>query len=472
MPIASVNPATGETLQTFLPLTDAEVRGKLQLAADAFRSHRRTPFTDRATKMTRAGDILDAEKYAIARTMTREVGKTLRSSVEEAEKCARACRYYADHAERLLADQPYSVDGARAFVRSLPLGPVLAVMPWNFPLWQVIRFAAPALMAGNVGLLKHAPSVPQCALFLEDLFRRAGFAEGVFQTLLIETEQVPAILDDPRVVAVTLTGSERAGSAVAQQAGRRVKKTVLELGGSDSFIVMPSADLDAAVQTAVKARTLNNGQSCIAAKRFLVHEEIADEWTRRFVDAMAALTVGDPMDAATDVGPLATPGILEGLASQVDRSVAAGARVLLGGHRLDGSGYFYTPTILADIPPSAPAYAEELFGPIALLFRVKSLDDAIRQANDTPFGLGSSVWTSNPAEQERFIEEIEAGMTFVNGMVASDPRLPFGGIKHSGYGRELSEHGLREFVNLKTVCIVSPKENGEPQAKWEVRDVE
>ncbi len=453
MPIASVNPATGETLQTFLPLTDAEVRGKLQLAADAFRAHRRTPFTDRATKMTRAGDILDAEKYAIARTMTREVGKTLRSSVEEAEKCARACRYYADHAERLLADQPYTLDGARVFVRSLPLGPVLAVMPWNFPLWQVVRFAAPALMAGNVGLLKHAPSVPQCALFLEDLFRRAGFAEGVFQTLLIETEQVPAILDDPRVVAVTLTGSERAGSAVAEQAGRRVKKIVLELGGSDPFIVMPSADLDAAVQTAVKARTLNNGQSCIAAKRFLVHEKIADEWTRRFVDAMAALTVGDPMDAATDVGPLATPGILEGLASQVDRSVAAGARVLLGGHRLDGPGYFYTPTILAGIPPSAPAYAEELFGPVALLFRVKSLDDAIRQANDTPFGLGSSVWTSNPAEQERFIEEIEAGMTFVNGMVASDPRLPFGGIKHSGYGRELSEHGLREFVNLKTVWI-------------------
>ena len=474
MPIASVNPATGETLQTFSPLSDAEVQDKLQLAADAFRVHRRTSFADRAAKMTRAGEILDAEKHAIARTMTLEVGKTLKSSVEEAEKCARACRYYAENAERLLADQPYAINGAeaRAFVRFLPLGPVLAVMPWNFPLWQVIRFAAPALMAGNVGLLKHAPSVPQCALFLEDLFRRAGFAKGVFQTLLIETDQVPAILDDPRVAAATLTGSERAGSAVAEQAGRRIKKTVLELGGSDPFIVMPSADLDAAVQTAVKARTLNNGQSCIAAKRFLVHEAIADEWTGRFVDAMASLTVGDPMDAATDIGPLATPAIREGLDSQVDRSVAAGARVLLGGHRLDGPGYFYAPTILADIPPDAPAYSEELFGPVALLFRVKDVGDAIRQANDTPFGLGSSVWTSDPAEQERFIEEIEAGMTFVNGMVASDPRLPFGGIKHSGYGRELSEHGLREFVNMKTVWIASPHEKGAPQAKGEVQDTE
>jgi succinate-semialdehyde dehydrogenase/glutarate-semialdehyde dehydrogenase len=462
MPIASVNPATGETLQTFTPLTDAEVQDRLQRAADAFQAHRRTSFADRAAKMMRAGEILDAEKHAIAQTMTLEVGKTLRSSVEEAEKCARACRYYAENAERLLADQPYTIDGARAFVRSLPLGPVLAVMPWNFPLWQVIRFAAPALMAGNVGLLKHAPSVPQCALFLEDLFRRAGFGEGVFQTLLIETEQVAAILDDPRVAAATLTGSERAGSAVAGQAGRRVKKTVLELGGSDPFIVMPSADMDAAVQTAVKARTLNNGQSCIAAKRFLVHEAVADEWTRRFVDGMASLTVGDPMDPATDVGPLATPSILEGLASQVDRSVAAGARVLLGGRRLDGPGYFYAPTILSDIPPDAPAYREELFGPVALLFRVKDIGDAIRQANDTPFGLGSSVWTKDTAEQDRFINEIEAGMTFVNGMVASDPRLPFGGIKHSGYGRELSEHGLREFVNLKTVWV----KNDAGQPPW------
>ena len=472
MPIASINPATGETLQTFTPLTDLEVQDKLQLASDAFRAHRRTPFADRAAKMTRAGEILESEKHAIARTMTLEVGKTLRSSVEEAEKCARACRYYAENAERMLADQTYEVDGARAFVRSLPLGPILAVMPWNFPLWQVIRFLAPALMAGNVGLLKHAPNVPQCALFLEDLFRRAGFADGVFQTLLVETEQVAAILDDPHVAAATLTGSERAGSAVAGQAGRLLKKTVLELGGSDPFIVMPSADLDAAVQMAVKARTLNNGQSCIAAKRFLVHEAIADEWTRRFVDAMDALTVGDPLEAATDIGPLATPSILEGLASQVERSVAAGARVLLGGHRLEGPGNFYAPTVLVDIPEAAPAYSEELFGPVALLFRVKDMDHAVHQANDTPFGLGSSVWTNDPAEQERFINEIEAGMTFVNGMVASDPRLPFGGIKHSGYGRELSEHGLREFVNMKTVYVVSPKGNGEPQARQKVQDTE
>jgi len=472
MPIASINPATGETLQSFTPLTDAQVQDKLASAADAFRVHRRTSFADRAARMARAGDILDAEKHAVARTMTLEVGKTLRSSVEEAEKCARACRFYAENAERLLADQPYAVDGARAFVRFLPLGPVLAVMPWNFPLWQVIRFAAPALMAGNVGLLKHAPNVPQCALYLEDLFRRAGFAGGVFQALLVETEQVPAILDDPRVVAATLTGSERAGSAVAGQAGRALKKTVMELGGSDPFIVMPSADLDAAVLMATKARTLNNGQSCIAAKRFLVHESVADEWTRRFVEAMGALTVGDPMDPATDVGPLATPSILDGLASQVDRSVAAGARVLLGGKRLGGPGFFYAPTVLADIPPGAPAYREELFGPVALLLRVQDLDDAIARANDTPFGLGSSVWTNDAAEQARFIEEIEAGMTFVNSMVVSDPRLPFGGIKRSGYGRELSEHGLREFVNMKTVCIVSPKENGEPQARWEVQDTE
>lgn len=453
MPIASLNPATGETLRTFTPLTEAELEGKQQKAAEAFQRYRQTSFADRAAKMRKAGEILDAEKHSIARTMTLEVGKTLKSSSEEVEKCAHACRYYAENAERLLTDQEYAVDGARALVRCLPLGPILAVMPWNFPLWQVIRFASPALMAGNVGLLKHAPSVPQCALFLEELFRRAGFPEGVFQTLLIETDQVSAILDDPRIVAATLTGSERAGSAVAEQCGRRLKKTVLELGGSDPFIVMPSADLDAAVLTAVKARTLNNGQSCIAAKRFLVHQAVADEFTRRFVEGMAALRVGDPMDELTDIGPLAMPSILETLERQVRESVEAGATVLTGGKRLEGSGYFYAPTILTDIPSNATAYSEELFGPVALLFRVSDTDDAIRQANDTRFGLGSSVWTNDPVEQERFITEIEAGMTFVNSMVTSAPSLPFGGIKHSGYGRELSNHGLREFVNLKTVWI-------------------
>ena len=453
MPIATINPATGETVETFTPLTDAQVEDKLARAASAFARHRRAPVADRAARMARAGDLFDAEKESIARIVTLEMGKTLREAVAEAEKCARACRFYADHAARFLADEPLEAQGARAFVRPLPLGPILAIMPWNFPLWQVIRFAAPALVAGNVGLLKHAGNVPRCALLLEDVFRRAGFGDGVFQTLLVETGQVAAIIDDPRVVAATLTGSERAGMAVAERAGKNLKKTVLELGGSDPFLVMPSADLDAAAQTAVKARTLNNGQSCIAAKRFLVHEAIADDWARRFVDGMAALKVGDPMDAATDIGPLATPSIIDGLASQVERSVAAGARVLLGGSRLGGAGNFYAPTVLADIPPNAPAYCEELFGPVALLFRVKDLDDAIRQANDTPFGLGSSVWTGDPAEQERFIAEIEAGMTFVNGMVASDPRLPFGGIKRSGYGRELSEHGLREFVNMKTVWV-------------------
>ena len=454
MPYATINPVTGETIQTFPSLTDDEVQEKLRLAHTAFQSHRRTPLAERASKMTRAADILDAEKVRIAETMTLEVGKTFLSSVQEVEKCALACRYYADNAGRFLADQPCDIGGgARAFVRFLPLGPVLAVMPWNFPLWQVLRFAAPALMAGNVGLLKHAENVPQCALILEDLFRRAGFDEGIFQALFIELDQIPAVLDDPRVAAATLTGSERAGIALGEQAGRSIKKVVLELGGSDPFIIMPSADLEAAVATAIKARMLNNGQSCIAAKRFLIHDAIADEFTSRFVAGLEELQVGDPMDEETDIGPLATPKILDALASQVDRSVAAGARVLTGGTRLAGPGNFYAPTALTDIPPDAPAYSEEFFGPVALLFRIHDLDDALRQANDTPFGLGSSVWTSDPIEQDRFINEIAAGMTFVNGMVASDPHLPFGGIKRSGHGRELSEHGLREFVNLKTVWI-------------------
>ena len=394
-----------------------------------------------------------AEKQSIAKTMTLEVGKTLTASLAEVDKCADTCRYYAENAERFLADQPYTVDGALTYTRPLPLGVVLAIMPWNFPLWQVVRFAAPALMAGNVGLLKHAENVPQCALILEDVFRRAGFADGVFQTLLIETPQIQTVLEDPRVAAATLTGSERAGRAVGAAAGAKLKKTVLELGGSDPFIVMPSADLDASVKVAVQARTINNGQSCIAAKRFILHERVADEWTRKFVAALETLTVGDPMDAQTDLGPLATPKILDALAAQVEGSVAAGATLLTGGRRVDRPGNFYAPTALSDIPRSAPAYSEELFGPVALLFRVIDLDEAVRQANDTPYGLGSSVWTTDPTEQERFINDIEAGMTFVNCMVASDPRLPFGGIKNSGYGRELSEIGQCEFVNLKTVYV-------------------
>ena len=462
MPIASINPVTGETIQTFASLTESEIDAKLTLAAASFQTHRQTTWAERRGWMKRAGEILEAEKQAIAETMTLEVGKTLRASVAEVEKCAATCLYYAENAERFLADQPYDIGSdAKAFVRYRPLGVVLAIMPWNFPLWQVVRFAAPALMAGNAGLLKHAENVPQCALILEDVFRRAGFAEGVFQALLIETPQIQGVLEDPRVAAATLTGSERAGAAVGSQAGGKLKKTVLELGGSDPFIVMPSADLDASVQVAVQARTLNNGQSCIAAKRFILHDSIADEWTRKFIAKMEALTVGDPMEADTDIGPLATPKILESLEAQVTQSVAAGATLLTGGGRLDRPGNFYAPTVLSNIPPGAPAYSEELFGPVALLFRVFGLDDAVRQANDTPYGLGSSVWTTDPAEQERFINDIEAGMTFVNSMVASDPRLPFGGIKRSGYGRELSEHGLREFVNLKTICMAFLNQAGQ-----------
>ena len=453
MPIATINPATGETVKTYTPLTDTEIEAKLAKAALAFQTQKQTPFAERAVCLARVGSILDAEKQAIAEIMTLEVGKTLTSSISEVEKCADACRYYAENAERFLADQAYEVKDAAAFVRYLPLGIVLAIMPWNFPLWQVIRFAAPALMAGNAGLLKHAENVPQCALILEDVFLRAGFADGVFQALLIETPQIQAVLEDPRVAAATLTGSERAGMAIGASAGGKIKKTVLELGGSDPFIVMPSADLDAAVKTAVQARTINNGQSCIAAKRFILHKAIADEFTQRFVSEMEALTVGSPMDPKTDIGPLATPKILNALAAQVDQSIAAGASLLTGGRRLAGPGSFYAPTVLAGIPRTALAYSEEVFGPVALLFRVSSLDEAIQQANDTPYGLGSSVWTSDLDEQTRFINEIEAGMTFINSMVASDPRLPFGGIKHSGYGRELSEHGIREFVNLKTVYV-------------------
>jgi succinate-semialdehyde dehydrogenase/glutarate-semialdehyde dehydrogenase len=385
--------------------------------------------------------------------MVSEMGKTLKSAMEEAAKSAWGCRYYAENAERFLADEVVPTTASRSFVTFQPIGPVLAIMPWNFPFWQVFRFAAPALMAGNVGLLKHASNVPQCALAIEEIFRRAGFAEGVFQTLLIETDQVRSVIEDRRVAAVTLTGSNAAGSQVAAAAGKAIKTTVLELGGSDPFIVMPGADLDAAVQTAVKARIVNNGQSCIAAKRFIVAEAVADEFERRFVAGMESLVVGDPMDPKTDVGPLATEAQLRTITDQVDRSVKAGARVLTGGRKLDQPGWYYAPTVLTGITPDAPAYSEEVFGPVALLFRVKGIDDAIRLANDSPFGLAASAWTRNDAERARFIGEIEAGMVFINAMVASDPRVPFGGVKESGYGRELSHYGIREFVNIKTVWI-------------------
>ncbi len=451
--LISVNPATGETLATYEPLDDAQVEGKLAKAAAAFRDHRQTSFAERARLLTRVADILDEEREALGRLMTLEMGKPTRGATEEAAKCAWACRFYAEHAEAMLADEPVQTNATKSFIRYQPMGPVLAIMPWNFPFWQVFRFAAPALMAGNVGLLKHAANVPQCALAIEDVLHRANAPDGVFQTLLIQNDQVSKVLDDDRVVAATLTGGERAGRAVAERAATRLKKTVLELGGSDPFIVMPSADLDEAVRTAVKARMINNGQSCIAAKRFIVAEAIADEFERRFVQAVQALRVGDPLDPAIDVGPLATPEILRGLDDQVRRSVRAGARVLTGGRRLERPGNFYLPTILRDVTERAPAYHEELFGPVAVLFRVPDADEALRIANDTPFGLGSSVWTQDVAERDRFVDDIEAGMVFVNGMVASDPRLPFGGVKRSGYGRELGEYGPKEFMNIKTVWM-------------------
>ncbi len=453
MAIATTNPATGEILRTFEALTDDQIDGALQRSADSFRRYRRTTWAQRREWMERAAQILESRKDHWGRIMTLEMGKPLRAAVEEAAKCATACRYYAEHAERLLADETIASNATHSYIHYQPLGPVLAVMPWNFPFWQVFRFVAPALMAGNVGLLKHASNVPQCALAIEEIVREAGFPDGVFQTLLIGSDKVPRILEDSRVVAATLTGSEGAGSQVAALAGKHIKKTVLELGGSDPFIVMPSADLQAAVNTAVKARTINNGQSCIAAKRFIIHETIADEWERRFVEGMAALTIGDPMDEATDIGPLATPDILDELHEQVTLSVQAGARVLTGGKRLDRPGNYYAPTVVVDVPKDAPLYDQETFGPVAAVFRVRDTAQAIALANATTFGLGSSVWTTDPEERARFIDEIEAGQVFVNGMVTSDARLPFGGVKRSGYGRELSSQGIREFVNIKTVWI-------------------
>ena len=453
MAIATTNPASGELLKSFEPLTPIQIEHKLQLATDAFQSHRRTSFADRARMMLRAADILEKEKDDCAHLMTLEMGKTLRSAVAEASKCATGCRYYAENAERFLADEIVETGAKRSFIRYQPLGPILAIMPWNFPFWQVFRFVAPALMAGNVGLLKHASNVPQCALKIEDIIRRAGFPGGVFQTLLIGSGAVDAILNDPRVAAATLTGSEQAGIQVGVSAAKRIKKVVLELGGSDPFIVMPSADLEAAVITAVEARIQNNGQSCIAAKRFIVADSIADDFERKFVTRMQGLQIGDPFDEKTQLGPLANADAVTSLDADVQKTVAAGARLLTGGHPLKRPGNFYAPTVLTDIPKNSPAYQEEFFGPVASIFRVKSVDEAIQIANDSRFGLGASAWTNDPGETERFVNELEAGMVFLNKMVASDPRVPFGGVKHSGHGRELSVHGIREFVNIKTVWL-------------------
>jgi succinate-semialdehyde dehydrogenase/glutarate-semialdehyde dehydrogenase len=451
--IASINPATGETLRTFDPHPPAEVERRVARAAELFPRWKTTSFAERAARMTRAADLLDARKADWGRTMTLEMGKPIGAALAEAEKCAWVCRYYAEHAERFLADEPVATDARRSWVRYEPLGPVLAVMPWNFPFWQVFRFAAPALMAGNVGLLKHASNVPQCALAIEEIFRGAGFPDGAFQALLVGSDRVGPLIDDPRIAAVTLTGSEGAGVSVGREAGAQLKKVVLELGGSDPFVVLPSADVSAAAATAVKARTINNGQSCIAAKRFIVHEKIAAEFEKAFVEKMAALKIGDPLDPSVEIGPLATPAIAAEVDEQVRRTVARGARVVLGGKRLDRPGSFYAPTVLADVPAGSPAADEEIFGPVASVFRVKSLDEAIAVANQTRFGLGASAWTNDEAERDRLIAGIEAGAVFINGMVKSDPRLPFGGVKKSGFGRELSEHGIREFVNVKTVWV-------------------
>jgi succinate-semialdehyde dehydrogenase / glutarate-semialdehyde dehydrogenase len=453
MSIKSINPATGETLREFASLSEEQIDRKLQRAAEVYTEYRRTSFAQRARWMMRAAELLEAEQRTLGRLMTVEMGKPVKAAYSEAAKCAWACRYYVENAERLMADEPVRTDADQSYIHYQPIGPVLAVMPWNFPFWQVFRFAAPALMAGNVGLLKHASNVPQCALAIEDLLLRAGFPEGAFQTLLIGSDQVGRVIDDARVRAATLTGSTAAGRGVASQAGKQLKKTVLELGGSDPFIVMPSADLDSAARTAVSARMINNGESCIAAKRFILHRSIAGEFERRFVQGMQAIRVGDPLDERTEMGPLATPGILEDLEKQVQVSVAQGARILTGGHRLERPGNYYAPTVLTDVPAEAPVYSEEVFGPVAPLIRVADIDEAIQVANSVDFGLGSSAWSRDPAERARFIDELDAGQVFINGMVISDPRLPFGGVKGSGYGRELSAFGMREFLNIKTVWI-------------------
>jgi len=454
MAIASTNPATGETTCTFTSLTADEVEQKLTLAAAVFPEYSTTTtFDQRAQWLLEAARILESEKERFGRIMTAEMGKTLVSAIAEAEKCAVGCRYYAEHAAKHLAGEAIATNASFSFICYAPLGPVLAIMPWNFPFWQVFRFAAPALMAGNVGLLKHASNVPQCALAIEDILLRAGFPKGAFQSLLIEPSQVPALLRDDRVKAATLTGSEPAGASVAAIAGHEIKKTVLELGGSDPFIVMPSANFDAAVTAATRARNINNGQSCIAAKRFIVADEIYDRFEQSFVAAMQAARVGDPLDPRTDVGPLATEKIRDELHGQVQRAVAAGATLLTGGEKLPPPGWFYQPTVLVNVPRRSEISYEEFFGPVAMLFRVKDACDALAVANDSRFGLGSSVWTEDTQEADFFIKGLEAGSVFINSMVASDPRLPFGGVKKSGYGRELSVMGIREFVNAKTVWI-------------------
>ena len=451
--IASINPYDGVRVKTFEPLSDQEIESRLVLAHKAFITHSKTTFSERGSKLLKAASILESEKSRYGRLMTIEMGKTISAAEAEVKKCAWVCRYYAETGEQALADEPIATNASRSFIHYEPLGPILAVMPWNFPFWQVFRFAAPALMAGNTGLLKHASNVPQCALAIEEVFLRAGFPEGIFQTLLIGSSKVANLIADDRIAAVTLTGSEPAGRSVASQAGQQIKKTVLELGGSDPFIIMPSANLKEAMNAAVRARVINNGQSCIAAKRFIIADSIYDSCERGFVEQMRALKIGDPMDPTTEVGPLANEQILADLESQVERAISAGARLLTGGRRVPGKPLIYEPTALADVPRSSGVYCEEFFGPVAMLFRVKDAQEAIDVANDSPFGLGAAAWTQDPQEQKFFIENIQSGQVFINAIVASDPRVPFGGVKKSGYGRELGVLGMREFVNVKSIWI-------------------
>ncbi|HEX6574772.1 MAG TPA: NAD-dependent succinate-semialdehyde dehydrogenase [Gemmatimonadaceae bacterium] len=453
MAIATTNPATGETLKTYEAHTKNEVDSMLNKAVEAFRAHRLTSFAERAGMMRNAGNILLERKNEIGKLMTLEMGKPIKAANSEAEKCATACFYYADNAEQILAPREVATSGGEGRIYFQPIGPVLAIMPWNFPFWQVFRFVAPSLMAGNVGLLKHSSNVPQCALEIERVLHDAGFSEGVFQTLLIGSGEVASVIADSRIAAVTLTGSEGAGRSVGEAAGKALKKSVLELGGSDPFIVMPSADIESAAKTAVTARMINNGQSCIAAKRFIVHADVYDDFISRFADRVKAVKVGDPLDPATELGPLATEAIRDELALQVEKTLTAGAKALVGGKKIDRTGYYYEPTVLTDIPDGSPADDEELFGPVASVWKANDIDHALDIANSTRFGLGASAWTKNPAERERFIRDIQSGLVFINGMVASEAGLPFGGVKDSGYGRELSDFGIMEFVNIKSVKV-------------------
>jgi succinate-semialdehyde dehydrogenase / glutarate-semialdehyde dehydrogenase len=462
MPIATLNPATGDTVREFTAFSKEEVEARIARAAHAFASHRLTSVESRGRCMRRAADILNSRSRELGRLMTLEMGKPVAAGIAEAEKCAAACTFYAENAQHLLAPRQVETSGGAGAVYFQPLGVVLAVMPWNFPLWQVFRFVAPSLMAGNVGLLKHSSNVPQCALAIEEILLDAGFAEGVFQALLIGSADVAPIIADPRIAAVTLTGSERAGRSVGEAAGRALKKAVLELGGSDPFIVMPDADIETAAKTAVKARMINNGQSCIAAKRFIVHEAVYDRFIELFVAGVKAVKIGDPMDEATELGPLATSDIRDGLSAQVEKSISLGARALCGGKKIDGPGFYYEPTVLVDIPESSPADDEELFGPVASVWKARDIDHALEIANGSRFGLGASAWTNNPAERERFIRDMQAGLVFINGMVVSEPALPFGGVKDSGYGRELGDFGIMEFVNIKSVKLVDGSGDGSP----------